>query len=375
MNKTNPANEPSDFKIKSQKTDASNTKDKTPKDNQSGTGKSATLMSALALVLSLGGLGAGYYFFQQNNMDKAELTDSINAIREENSSFGSNLSSEMAQRDELIQDTLAQSTGERQEISQRLTGLDDTLLLISSKTQWGSREWSLAEINYLVQIAADRLYFMRDAATASSALKTAISRVDLMGDSELSVLRQRLQNDIVQVNQRVDTSPLTVLESFEQTIAGFRPMPTHAETESEESPSTGSSGQLEDDLMSKIKRSLEDRYRLIEHDTELNALDRNTVTRQQFDLLLLRTEALRHALTTDNQSLFEREILSLEKWTQANVETDLQTPILAEITKLKQQALFPPLPTLEKTQSLLRALTQGVPAPAEEAPQSQTNAS
>lgn len=375
MNKTNPANESSDFKVTSEKSVDAKTNNKPPVENQGSNGKSATLMSALALLVSLGGVGTGYYFLQQNNMDKAELADSINAIREENSSFGSNLSGEMAQRDELIQATLAQSTGERQDISQRLTSLDDTLLLISSKTQWGSREWSLAEINYLVQIAADRLYFMRDAATASSALKTAISRVDLMGDPELSVLRQRLQNDIVQVNQRVDTNPLTMLEGFEKTIAGFRPMPTHAEAETEESPSTGSSGQLEDDLMSKIKRSLEDRYRVVEHDTELNALDRNTVTRQQFDLLLLRTEALRHALTTDNQSLFEREILSLEQWTQANVEADLQEPILAEITKLKQQELFPPLPTLEKTQSLLRALTQGVPAPAEEAPQSQTNAS
>lgn len=334
-----------------------------PQGKASGTGLGIT-----AILLSMATAAGGFAYLQQQQRSVEDLQTTLQQQLDTVGSSASTLQSELQTAAAHNSASQEQALAERQSLNQQVMGLSDTFQLLRSKTQWNHRDWSLAEIHYLVQIAADRLHFMRDSATALAALQTAANRVDRMAAPELQALRQQLQSDMTLLRAAGKSRADNPLENFEATLSQLRPLP--AATPPPVSDKTNTADKNSNDqppaepaapnLLKQLKSAISERYRVIDIEQPLNPLERSTIPQQQFALLQLRTESLRHALASHNPASFEREVLSLKQWNDNNLQGELQVQLQTALNTLKPADIFPELPTLHSTLSLLRGLLQPV---------------
>ncbi len=74
--------------------------------------------------------------------------------------------------------------------------LTDALEVLQQQSPDSDQDWTLREVEYLVQIALHRLHLEQDSATASAALRTADSRLSELANPALIPLREQLAADI-----------------------------------------------------------------------------------------------------------------------------------------------------------------------------------
>ncbi|MCW8935184.1 MAG: uroporphyrinogen-III C-methyltransferase [Gammaproteobacteria bacterium] len=87
------------------------------------------------------------------------------------------------------------------------------------------RDWALAEIDYLLKIAHQRIAVARDINGAIAALKGADSRLEQLGDLNLFNIRKQLANDIANLNaiHRADVNGISL--ALDQAIAYLPELP------------------------------------------------------------------------------------------------------------------------------------------------------
>ncbi|NIR97783.1 MAG: enzyme of heme biosynthesis, partial [Gammaproteobacteria bacterium] len=69
--------------------------------------------------------------------------------------------------------------------------MQNSLEALHTELGRGRREWAIAEIEYYLRIANQRLQLLRDVDTATTALKLADQRLRALGDPALYEVRQR----------------------------------------------------------------------------------------------------------------------------------------------------------------------------------------
>jgi len=87
------------------------------------------------------------------------------------------------------------------------------------------RDWALAEIDYLLRIAHQRIAVARDIEGAIAALKGADSRIEQLGDLNLFNIRKQLASDIASLNaiHRADVNGISL--ALDQVIAYLPELP------------------------------------------------------------------------------------------------------------------------------------------------------
>lgn len=313
----------------------------------------ALLLSLVALFVSIAAVGAGWYLYGHDIKLAAGANQRVDDVSAQLENRLSEVVSTLNQQSQQQAQSLKSSLEQQQALRTHLSGLEDNLALLRSQANWGKREWQLAEVGYLIQMAEDRLHFMRDRRTALEALSTAVTRMDRIADPALAPLRQRLNTDRQLLIEFQAESPLTVLDRLESEVSTLRAFPREASTQKTVDV-TDSSAPIS--LMDKVKTTLSQRLRVVHHDETLNALDRDTVERHQLELLQLRMEALRLALLQDNPRAFRRVTLEIEQWATERLEGGRAEPVLAALEALKTAQPFPTLPSMKQTLAMLRAI-------------------
>lgn len=315
-------------------------------------------LSLLALLLSVGGIGAGYYTLNARQGQQADTSHQILALSERLDNSVADLSSQIDQKlaalNQSVTAQLSRIAEEQTALAQRQQALEDHLTLVRNQASWSKRDWSLAEINYLAQIASDRLRFMRDRETAIAALQTAQSRLERLADPSLSSLRQQLRRDIQNLKAYHPDNSLESLTALENEIARLQPLPG----EPEKAPDSASpqDNARPKSLRGAVAEALSKRFRIRHHERPLNALTHNAVGWQALSLLQLKMEALRLALQQDNPVMFKQILLSIRQWANDNLAPESRAPLLAAIDALDPDQIFTPPPTLNDTQAMLRTL-------------------
>ncbi len=323
-----------------------------------GNGRLALSLSLLALLLSAGGIGAGYHYLRAWQDRQTGATDQVRALAEKLDGVSAELGKQVDLKIERLNQSLAAQLTRIDEaqtaIAQRQQALEDHIKLLRNQANWSKRDWSLAEINYLVRIAADRLRFMRDRETAIAALQTAQSRLQRLADPSLSSLRQQLRRDIQNLRAYHPDNSLESLKNLEHEVASLEPIGGHPAAST-----TDTASQRETQPKSfrqTIARAFAQRFRIRHHERPLNALTHNGVDWQALSLLQLKMEALRLALQQDNPVMFKQTLLSIRQWANDNLAPDKRAPLLAAIDALAPDQIFTPPPTLDDTQAMLRTL-------------------
>ena len=157
-----------------------------------------------AMLLSLAGIGGGYWFLEQKlgavttlEQTNAQQQSTLNALNAQNTALQSEINSvraDNAQRQQAIS-SLNDST---LALEQQNAALQDKLDGINGRRP---SDWLLAEADYLVRMAGRKLWLEHDARTAIMLLDSANARLSELGDPSILPVRSLIAQDIQRLKQ------------------------------------------------------------------------------------------------------------------------------------------------------------------------------
>lgn len=156
-------------------------------------------LALLALVVALGGIGAGYFAWQRGLAPRAatlaaglaEESAARRALAGELDAARSRIS-----RIEEAERAVAADTARVEALEAAQAALGANVEALAARAERDPLEWLLAETEYLVFAASQRLALLHDAATARAALEAADARLRDAAHPRLTALRARLAEDI-----------------------------------------------------------------------------------------------------------------------------------------------------------------------------------
>jgi uroporphyrin-3 C-methyltransferase len=223
--------------------------------------------------------------------------------------------------------------------------------------------WSLAEVEYLLRIANQRLQLQRDVNTAEQALKAADQRLHDLADPHFLSVREQIARDLdaVQAVPTVDSDGIslslaTALVGIDQlSVAGshYRPA-VETESEASETPTT-----IRDwrELPKLLWSTLSGLFRIREHDkpvTPMLAPEREYFLREN---LRLQLSAARLALLRDDGAQYQAILTTAQDWLNAYF-TDDDTKVNDLMAQLEQLKAIDTVPRLPDISGSLRVLRQ-----------------
>ena len=138
----------------------------------------------ILLILICGLAAGGYYLWNELQQTKADITEVITNGQAQTGLTDGSLAS--------MNDAIRQLEGKQIEQS-------DALASLYRDRQGSNEDWAIAEIEYLLIIAMQRLILEEDVSTALAAMEAADLRLKNMGNPGLLPVRQQLATDMNQL--------------------------------------------------------------------------------------------------------------------------------------------------------------------------------
>lgn len=319
------------------------------------------------LLTALGGVGAGYWVWRDMNQTLVEQSKQLNDL-------GMGLAN-LDQRPQLqaLQSKLAQESSTQAQASaaleRKLQSLQDAVTSVHDLTTRDQRAWALAETEYLMRVATDRLRLMRDFDGAIAALEAADQRLHRFADPRLLPVREALADeirtlrdfkrpDLVGIALRLDrmTSNLQMMplaDRFRDEAEKFTPA-------AEAGEKTGVSGVLST-VWSKVSEGITIRH----HDKPIESLPDAETELHLHQLLRLRLEAARIAVLRQDNHEYHQQLTAAQDWVKAYYRGESSEALALELQTLQAENLRPELPDI--TASLIKLQKLAQPSASEEA--------
>ena len=188
-----------------------------PISNSNESGSFFSGLTGLISILALIGVGAlGYFGYQQLFQISARI--GVLEQQEKNSQaelqqLSKSLDTNFTQlQSDLNQSLDKQQSSNKEQLQEFSTQLSSTQRQVQSAGGRHRSDWLLAEADYLVRIATNRLLLERDHQTALALLLSADERIKLMDDPALQPIREALSNDMAKLRlvKRADIAGLAM---------------------------------------------------------------------------------------------------------------------------------------------------------------------
>lgn len=313
------------------------------------------LVLCVAMVISIGGGYANY-----KKIRTLRQTDEAQRINHDT------LSTEVDELRQLIKQTEAQnqqllaqlnaSARERQSIQDTLEKLS---IKLAEKGR-GPLQWRLAEVDYLLSIANQRVMLQRDVVTAIKALTDADARLDAISDPALIPVRQKIAGEITALKS-VDLPDIASYAiKLDGLVENIEKLPLINKEHILNNEKT-QDGPVDDwrelpkamwkDIKSlvTIRRTQEPVERLLPPE-EIHYLYQN---------LALKLEEARIALLQQNTKVFQQHLTDTKSWVQRYFasESAAVTTVISTLEEMESQDLKPPLPDISGSLRALREWT------------------
>ncbi|MBZ0072242.1 MAG: uroporphyrinogen-III C-methyltransferase [Thiohalobacteraceae bacterium] len=159
---------------------------------------------AVLALLSSAGIGVGGYFIghEVHRLDAVQrevlgrVDDRTQAFDQRLATFTGRLDDELA-ASERARHTLE---GEQRTLAAAQVALEGSLGTLRAQLGRGQSGWVLAEVQYLLRVANQRLQLQRDVGTAVAALSSADQRLQELADPGLNPVREQLAREIAALN-------------------------------------------------------------------------------------------------------------------------------------------------------------------------------
>lgn len=246
------------------------------------------------------------------------------------------------------------------QMEQRLNRVDRRLSAIASTDR---EDWKLAEAEYLLRLANQRLVLERDGRNALALAETTDAILRDLGDSDLLPVRRALARDIqalrladqvdreglylrlLALNEQVPNLPL--VEPMRNAPSGPAPDTTEAEAD------TGVWSTVKQSF-GRLMERLSGHIRIRQHDEPIAALAdprEQFILRQQLQLMLEQAQA---ALLREQTALYQSSLTRAADWLEQHYALNPQTE--SALTSLRELAAIDIAPTLPDLNDALELL-------------------
>ncbi len=325
----------------------------------------------IILLIIIGLAGAGFYFFSQlrdqqqdlggevkGEMSKqiADYQSQLVAIQSQLASLESNV----AGKDNHFTQTLADfSQLHNEKLDGTRNELNDAIIRLQRQLGKTRGDWLIADAEYLLSVANERLHLVGDVNTTREALEAADQRLRESGDAstfkvreeiakELSLLKSIAVPDVVGIyasiqtlQDRVDKLAL-LLPYTGKTLA--------SPADSKKSPLPTENQGLLDSAISQLQDAVVIRH--TEHEVkEILTPEEALFIREQ---LRVKLEMVRISLVQRNEVLFQSSLADVKKWTEQNFTKNTDDSFLADLERLNITRISSQLPDISLSLKMIK---------------------
>lgn len=321
------------------------------------------LFVSIILFLILGLAGAGFYFFTQlrdkqeglGGQVKSELTRQINDYQAQLTAIQSQLAalqSEIAGKEDHFNKTLAEfSDLHSQKMEATRKELTDKVLQVQRQLGKTRGDWLIADAEYLLSVANERLHLVGDVGTTREALESADQRLRESGDTGTIKIREQIAKEISLI-QAVKVPDVVGLYSSIQTLAGevtklalLLPYSGKPLTESGKTTDPSVVNEDSNDLLNSAIQELEGIVTIKHSDKPVKEI----LTQEQAEFireqLKIKLEIVKIALVQQNDALYQTSLAdiktSIEQHFTKNEEANHFTSELSRLQGIKLRSQYP----------------------------------
>jgi uroporphyrin-3 C-methyltransferase len=328
-------------------------------------GNAATVLALIALGLSIG-LAASAYFtwsqVQRLDSQQAGLGTQVDERLQPLRAVQQQVDRDIQAGRRQIDERLTQFDGQFTKLDQARIRMDQRLDVLAALVGRSDQGWSLAEVEYLLRIANQRLQLQGDLKTAQQALAAADGRLRELADPHFLSVREQIARDLAAIEAvpAVDIEGITVtLNSWLQAVdelpvAGTRYQPVM------ETPATaaepGATVSNWRDLPRLLWSALTELFVLREHDKPVGPMlppEREYFLREN---LRLQLGAARLALLRDDAVQYRATLTTAQDWLEVYFAADSEKvrDLVTRLGELAAVDISPQLPDISASIRLLR---------------------
>ena len=352
----------------------------------------------LAIVLIIALAAAGFYFLQQlrvsqdteNNQDSLKLIEvdkELNDLQGQLSTLQSqiaNVNAEMTGKDNHFTQTLADFSKLHEErLNATRKELETSILVLQRQMGKTRGDWLIADAEYLLTVANQRLHLVGDVVTTREALEAADQRLRESGDAAVFKVREQIAKEIALLNGATVPDIVGIyagIQHLQDAVEGLSVFLPHAGKQPEKPQANADLSEHGHDILNTVAKQLEGYVVLRHTDQPVNAIltpEEAHFIKQQ---LKVRLEMIEIALVQQNDTLFVSSIADAKQWLKKNFAENKQTEqFAAELDKLSGVQIRSQYPDVSESLKMLKdisklrietdkAVFNNPPAPAEAAP-------
>jgi uroporphyrin-3 C-methyltransferase len=241
----------------------------------------------------------------------------------------------------------------------RLDTLEEAVQASHDLVNRGQREWVIAEVDYLIRIANQRLRLMRDYNGAIAALQSADHRLHELADPSLMPVREILADDIQTLKDFERPDLIGIALRLDRLISHLRPLPLDVPAQEGAPEPVQPSAEAEPGLKGMLNAAwdkLSERVTVRRYEEGVAALPDKEGELMMNQLLRLRLEAARVDVLRQDDHDFHQQLQSaldmLDQYYQEEQAVELKT----ELKELNSINLRPELPDITLSLKRLQRL-------------------
>lgn len=335
----------------------------------------------LIFLLAIGGLGAGYYVWQelQKDLQAAEvertaLKHALGTLDENprfqkfSHSFNKKIEKANSNIKKLGDDVNTLSNKQKQ----IATVVEDTSDVINR----GQRDWMLQEVDHVLRMAQHRLLLDRDFEGAMVGLRAADARIKDMNDVRLIPVRQSIAKQTQTLNQYPHPDYTGIQLELDNTIAKLKDglvkkaqhtareeKPEVVEQAENKAPESSKPFDYKELLarsqvfisesFDKAKATLSDSVNVTHGEQKIALFIEEQEKKRAYDFLRNKLLGAKYSVSTRDDLAFHQELNAARAWLENNDEFTNREALIKQIDTLNKNNLMPPLPDISQPSILL----------------------
>jgi len=321
--------------------------------------------------------GAGFYLVTQLRAKqeglggevKSELTKKISDYQSQLTAIQSQLSalqSELSGKDDRINKTLNDfSDLQGQKLEATRKELSDKVLQVQRQLGKTRGDWLVADAEYLLSVANERLHLAGDVGTTRSALEAADQRLRESGDSGVIKIREQIAKEIslLQGIKQADLVGIfSSLQALEGDIGKLNLLLPYSGKPVKEPQATTESSKVGEDHSSLLNSAIEELEGIvtIKHTDKPVA---EILTQEQADFireqLKVKLEIVKLALAQQNDELYQAGLTDSKQWLEQHfVKTEDFERFSGELARLQALNLRSQYPDISESLKMLRDVSK-----------------
>jgi uncharacterized protein HemX len=343
----------------------------------------AAFMSILALSFTVIGIAAGYKHWQRMNdkvrddateiaslrqqLNTVPTSDALNTLRQD---LEAKTAKALSNNEQALQE-MARLQNQTRQFADTVASQVEQVTFLQAKMQQSATpasaaEWQIAEVEFLLKLAARELHLAQDVRTAITALKEADVLLAKVGSVNYLPVRQQIARDMSSLEAVPVPDIVGMSQRINAMMLGLKPLPALIATPVTEEPAPATEdatsvvegNSLWADYKRKVLETLNDAIVIRQHDKPLQMQLDADARLHLFQLLQLRLENLRLLVLQGDVVGFKAQLNLIRETLNAYYPPDQAKPLLAELDDIGKVELQPGIPDISASLKQLESARQ-----------------